>query len=158
MADIQKIRSREEIPTQDKWAIEDLYPTDAAWEQALSELEAKGKELAAFSGRLAESGQVLYNYLRQMEQTNVLAERLANYCMRKADEDTRNATYQSMKGKFMGAYVAISASTSFETPEIMAISEDMLDSFYRECPDLARYRRFLSSAASKALGYFLASA
>ena len=145
MADIQKIRSREEIPAQDKWAIEDLYPTDAAWEQALSELEAKGKELAAFSGRLAESGQVLYNYLRQMEQTNVLAERLANYCMRKADEDTRNATYQSMKGKFMGAYVAISASTSFETPEIMAISEDMLDSFYRECPDLARYRRFLSS-------------
>ena len=30
-----KIRQRHEIPEEDKWAIEDLYATDAAWEEEL---------------------------------------------------------------------------------------------------------------------------
>ena len=101
MAEIEKIRCREEIPAQDKWAIEDLYPTDEAWEQDLTALEKAGEELAGFAGRLAESGQVLCGYLNKMEQANVKGERLGNYCMRKSDEDTRNATYQGMKGRFM---------------------------------------------------------
>jgi len=143
MADIQKIRSREEIPAADKWALEDLYPTDEAWELALEKLREDGQKLAGFAGRLAKSGRTLYDYLVKMEQVNVLGSRLANYCMRKADEDTRNAVYQAMKGKFMSAYVGLSAQISFETPEIMAISEDVLASFYRECPELERYRRYL---------------
>ena len=36
------IPSREEIPMEDKWALEDLYPTDADWEK---ELEALAQEL-----------------------------------------------------------------------------------------------------------------
>ena len=32
MEEIKKIPSRDQIPAEDKWAIEDLYPTDEAWE------------------------------------------------------------------------------------------------------------------------------
>ena len=63
MAEIEKIRSRQEIPAEDKWAIEDLYPTDAAWEQDLAALEREGQELASYAGRLAECGSTLYDYL-----------------------------------------------------------------------------------------------
>ncbi len=28
---MEKIRNRQDIPQEDKWAIEDLYPTDQAW-------------------------------------------------------------------------------------------------------------------------------
>jgi len=65
--------------------------------------------------------------------------------MRKADQDTRNAVYQAMKGKFMGAYVALSAAVSFETPEIMAISDEVLGRFYEDCPGLSRFRRYLNN-------------
>ena len=61
--------------------------------------------------------------------------------MRKADEDTRESKYQAMTGKFISVAVAMDAATSFETPEIMAISDEQLDAFYRECPELERYRR-----------------
>ena len=54
-----------------------------------------------------------------MEQVDVKISMLANYCMRKADEDTRNATYQAMSGKFMSVMVGLSAACSFETPETM---------------------------------------
>ena len=144
MEETNKIRTRAEIPVEDTWATEDMYASDEAWEQELATLEADKQELLTYAGRLGESGQTLYNYLSGMEKVNVKVELLANYCMRKADEDTRNATYQAMSGKFMSVVVALSAAGSFETPEIMAISDETLEGFYEACPELERYRRYLT--------------
>ncbi len=138
------IRERRDIPEKDKWAIEDLYATDALWEQELATLAADQAELEGYAGKLASDAQTLCRYLEKTEQVNQKAELLGNYCMRKADEDTRNATYQAMVGKFMSVIVALSAATSFETPEIMAISDETLDGFYAACPALERYRRYLT--------------
>ena len=60
-----------------------------------------------------------------------------------ADEDTRVAKYQAMKGQFSGAFVALRAATSFETPEILAIDDEVLESYYAQEPELERFRRFL---------------
>ncbi len=145
MEEIKKIRTREEIPTEDKWAVEDLYPSDEAWEEALAAVVTKKDEYASYMGKLGESGETLYNYLYLEEMTGVTVSRLANYCMRCRDVDTRNPTYQAMYGKFMSVMVAMQAARSFETPEIMAISDERLDSFYTECPALERYRRLLTN-------------
>jgi len=145
MEESAKIKKRSEISVEDKWAIEDLYPSDEAWEQTLETLEADKQALAGYAGRLSESAKVLYDFLYLSEQTNVKAHRLANYCMRKSDEDTREAKYQAMTGKFISVAVAMDAATSFETPEIMAISDEVLEKFYQEYPALERYRRSLTN-------------
>ena len=139
-----KIRLRSEIPMEDKWAIEDLYATDAAWEAELETIADDQSFMTGFAGSLGESAQKLLQYLQRMEQVNAKAELLANYCMRKSDEDTRNGTYQAMVGKFMNVIVALSAATSFETPELMAITDEQLERFYKEEPQLERYRRYLT--------------
>ena len=144
MEQTNTIRERREIPPEDQWALEDLFPTDEAWEQALTALEAEGQALASFGGRLGQSGEVLYAFLEKMERVNAQGELLGNYCMRKADEDTRVPTYQAMTGRFMSVAVALGAATSFETPEIMAISDETLEEFYAQCPKLERYRRYLT--------------
>ena len=128
----------------DRWATEDMYPTDDAWEAELATLQDDRAVLTGYAGRLAEGGSVLFDYLSNMERVNAKVRLLANYCMRKADEDTRNPVYQAMQGKFMGTVVALHAATSFETPEIMEIAEESLDRFYAECPELERYRRYLN--------------
>lgn len=140
-----KIRTREEIPEEDKWAIEDLYASDDLWERELATIAADREYLAAFDGKLGSNGQTLFAYLERMEQVNVKAERLGNYCMRRADEDTRNPVYQAMSGKFMSVMVELGAACSFDTPQIMAISEQTLDGFYSACPALERYRRYLTN-------------
>lgn len=140
-----KIRTREEIPEEDKWAIEDLYASDDLWERELATIAADREYLAAFDGKLGSDGQTLFAYLERMEQVNVKAERLGNYCMRRADEDTRNPVYQAMSGKFMSVMVELGAACSFDTPQIMAISEQTLDGFYSACPALERYRRYLTN-------------
>ena len=138
------IRTRDQVPAEDTWALEDLYATEDAWEQDLTCLQSDKETLAGFAGKLAESAENLYSFLSTMEQVNERAHRLGNYCMRKGDEDTRNAKYQAMTGKFMGVVVALDAATSFETPEIMALSDETLNSFYTQCPKLERFRRYLT--------------
>ena len=145
MEEIKKIRTREEIPQEDKWATEDLFPSDEAWEEALAAMADYQAKLVSSAGRLGESGKTLYEHLSVMEEADEKISLLANYCMRKSDEDTRNATYQAMSGKFMSKMVAMNAACSFETPEIMAIPDEDLDRFYQECPELERYRRYLTS-------------
>ncbi|MCI6957047.1 MAG: oligoendopeptidase F [Candidatus Faecousia sp.] len=144
MEESRKIPLREEIPVKDRWATEDMYPTDEAWEQELATLQEDQQVLAAFAGTLGESAEKLFAYLSSMERVNSKLRLLANYCMRKADEDTRNPVYQAMQGKFMGTAVALHAAVSFETPEIMEISEETLNRFYAECPGLERYHRYLN--------------
>lgn len=145
MAEPSKIRKRSEIPQEDKWAVEDLFATDEAWEQALEELKTEEAALTAFAGHLGESGEMLYNYLHKMEEVNARGHLLRNYASRRHDEDTRNTFYQGMLGRYTAVAVAMNTACSFETPEIMAIPEGRLESFYAECPELKRYRRYLNN-------------
>ena len=143
MAEIRKIPTRDQIPVEDRWALEDLFSSDEAWDEALAKLAEAEQKLAGFAGHLADDAQTLYDYLWCMEHTNERAALIANYCLRRADEDTRAAKYQAMRGKCMSVLVGLQMAGSFETPEIMAISDETMDAFYAACPKLERYRRYL---------------
>ncbi|MBE6982947.1 MAG: oligoendopeptidase F [Ruminococcaceae bacterium] len=140
----EKMRKRCEVPVEETWATEDMYVSDEAWEAELATLKADKDALAAYAGKLGESGETLCAYLTLMEKVDEKGSLLANYCMRKSDEDTRNAFYQAMSGKFMSEIVALGTACSFETPEIMAIEDEKLEQFYKDCPTLERYRRYLT--------------
>ena len=141
---MSEIRKRCEIPVEDTWAIEDLYENDGLWEQELATLDADREALVAGKGHLADGAEELYHHLYLGEMTNVKIHQLADYCMRRADEDTRNATYQAMVGRLMNAAVSLDAAISFETPEIMDIPDEKLEAFYQTYPALERYRRYLT--------------
>lgn len=145
MEEAKKIPERGELPEETKWALEDLYPTQESWLKELDTLKEDEKVLTSFAGRLGEGGENLYGYLHAMEEMNVKADRLGNYCMRRLDEDTRNPQSLSLQGKFMSTVVALNAACSFDTPEIMAISDETLEGFYRDVPKLERYRRYLTN-------------
>ena len=145
MEETKKIPTRQELAVEDTWATEDMFVSDEAWEAELASLAADQEEIVSFAGRLGESAKTLFDYLTVMEKLDVKISLLANYCMRKSDEDTRNSVYQAMVGKFRSVMVRLGAAGSFETPEIMAISDEQLDAFYAEEPKLERYRRYLTN-------------
>ena len=144
MEEITKLPQRSEVAKENTWATEDMYVSDEAWEAELKTVAADKDALAAYAGKLGESGETLCAYLTLMEKVDEKLSLLANYCMRKSDEDTRNAFYQAMSGKFMSEMVVLSTACSFETPEIMAIEDETLEQFYQACPALERYRRYLT--------------
>ncbi|MBR7123081.1 MAG: oligoendopeptidase F [Oscillospiraceae bacterium] len=145
MENTNRIKSRNEIAKEDTWALEDLYSTEAAWEQELATLDEDKKILSSYAGHLSDSAEKLFSFLQYSENTSVKTKKLGNYCMRKADEDTRDAKYQAMTGRFISTVVALEAALSFETPELMAISDELLEEFYTQYPALERYRRSLTN-------------
>ena len=144
MSEMKKIWKREEIPVEHTWATEDLYASDELWEEDLAVMIEDGKHLASFAGKL-NNAEDLYAFLYADEMADLRVGRLAGYCMRKGDEDTRNPVYQAMNGKFRGIMVKIGSDCSFATPELMAISDEDMDRFYAEKPELERYRRYLTN-------------
>ena len=144
MSETKKIPQRSEIAEKDTWAIQDLFATDALWEERLNKAKGLIERLRGYQGRLAESASTLLEYLTLSEELTADLNDLANYAMRRADEDTRVAAYQAMSGKIMTAYVEASSATAFETPEILAIPEEKLASFFAAEAGLEKFRRYLN--------------
>ncbi len=145
MAETKRIPERSEIAEQDKWAIHDIYATDELWEADLQKAKDLIPTVSAFAGKLGGSAQNLLDYMKLTEEIAVLADALGNYAMRRSDEDARVSKYQAMVGSLMSTYVALEAASSFSTPEIMAISDETMEKFYAELPELERYRRYLNN-------------
>ena len=145
MSDTKRIRERSEIPERDTWAIEDLYPSAEAWDADLELLKEKIHEIAAFEGRLGESAATLLAFGELTEEITLLVENLYNYAQRLSDTDTRVPENQSRMGRIASALVAVRAATSFETPELLALDEDVVRSFFDAEPGLEKYRRYLNS-------------
>ena len=108
----KKIPERSELPVESQWALEDLYANDELWQADMKKMQEGGEKLASFAGKLGESAQELLNYLRLSDEVSELVDRLANYAMRRGDQDTRNSYYQGMVGQFMKEYVALGERVS----------------------------------------------
>lgn len=143
MAETKRIPERSEISENDKWAIHDIYATDELWEEDLKKARGLIPQITAFSGRLSESAESLLGFMKLEEEIAVLSDALGNYALRRSDEDARVSKYQAMVNNVMSAYVELNAAASFATPELMAISDETMEKFYADCPELEKYRRYL---------------
>ena len=145
----KKIPVRSEADPKYTWAIHDVYATDELWTADLEKARTFPQQLAAYKGRLGESAQTLYEFLRLGDDMNVLFDALYGYAQRKSDEDTTNPTYQGMASQAMNVMVAVDAAGSFETPELLAIPDETLEQFYRDEPSLETYRLYLTRVREK---------
>lgn len=140
---------RSDVPKEYSWAVEDLYPNDDAWKKDLEQLKNMIPKIEAFQGKLGDSSDSMLAFLELQDELSVLIDRFANYSMRKADEDTKNTTYQGFKDQTNSIFVSISAALSFAEPEILAISDGTLNNFYEKQPALHVYKRFLNDIRRK---------
>lgn len=138
----KKIPERKELPECDKWKLEDLYPTDEAWQAELETAKSVAEELASYAGQLADASKLL-SYLRLNDRASELFEKLANYAQRRSDEDTRDSHCQGMVGQLTKVWVSLCEKNSFKVPELIALSDEQMESLYTAQPDLELYRYHL---------------
>ena len=135
-----RIPARADVPDKDKWAIHDLFATDGDWRAALAAAKEYVPRIAAYRGRLGESGVTLLSFFQLDDALTLDFDALMHYAQRKSDEDTRVAAYQEMVSQVTRLAVELQAAGAFETPELLAIDDDTLARFYRETPALENYR------------------
>ena len=66
------IPERSQIAPEFTWNTADLYPSDQAWQEDFSRLQAMVPELAAYAGRLGESADTLYAYVTLEQEAGEL--------------------------------------------------------------------------------------
>lgn len=140
---MKEILERKDVPEEFRWKLEDLYETDEAFETEYQALSADYKVITAYAGKLAESAQMLLEYLRAKDKIGVRLERLYAYANQKSHEDLGDSKYQDMASRMATLYVQIFSATSFENPEILAMSDGLIETFIHEQPELEEYRHYL---------------
>lgn len=138
-----EILKRADVPQEFTWDLTPVFANDDAWFAEYEALKALPERIAEYRGTLGKSAKDLFAFLKFEDEVTLRLSSLLGYASCKGDEDTSNNFYQDMRGKATGTWVNISGALSFATPEIMAIDEKVLDSFYKDEPELETYRRSL---------------
>ncbi len=137
----EKIMKRSEVPVEDTWNLSDIFATDAQWQEALEELKTALPQIENFRGRLCESAASLLAYFKLNDTLSLKASMVYGYANCSSDVDTAVGYYQNMKGQAMGVLVRLSSAAAFVSPEILALSDEQMERFYRDEPELETYRR-----------------
>lgn len=145
----KRIPVRSEIAPENKWRLEDIYPSDEAFEKALSEAGGYPDKIKCFEGRLSEDGAELLSYMKLDDEMTYKLTDLINYSNRKSDEDTRVSLYSGYTDRVEMLLTLINRAASFAVPEILTISDEKLEEFYKANPDLEHYRLSMDRIRSK---------
>jgi oligoendopeptidase F len=134
----------------DRWNLEALYATPAAFEADLGTMESQLTQIAACRGALGESAARLktcldlrYDVLRRFLRLLVYAEEKSNEDTGDADARARSAMVQVAQSRFTSA-------VSFVNPELLAIGRERIEAFVRQEPGLAPYRFALDNVLRRA--------
>lgn len=136
------LKKREEIQEIDKWSVNEVYPSDEAWEKEYKELQQEAPKLKEFQGKL-KNGEVLIEYLDLNEKISRKAEKIYVYAHLKSDEDTSNPKYQSMMNK-IDAYMAEYATYSaYFVPELLTLPDGFIEEEIKRLDGLKPYEFLL---------------
>ncbi|MFC1635427.1 oligoendopeptidase F [Planctomycetota bacterium] len=140
-----KARERSEIAAEFKWKLEDLYPSDQAWNEAKQQLAAQFDEVTKYKGKLASSASELLACLEFDSRVSREFGRLFSYASMKSDEDTRDSNYLGMKQELQQLGTDYSSKASFIVPEIAEMDKVRIDSFIEQETGLKDFRMTLDN-------------
>ncbi|MBW7476999.1 oligoendopeptidase F [Paenibacillus oenotherae] len=135
------VPKRSETAPEQRWKLEDLFASQAAWDKEYSEAKEQIKKAAAFQGKLADPGQLKACFELE-DDLSLHVERLYVYANMKHHEDTAEPSYQALSDKSKKLSVETSEALSFITPEVLSLDDKALDAMINN-PELAKYRHTL---------------
>lgn len=141
----ESLPNREDIPSEYKWRLEDLYENEEQWENEFLQVKEKLATFQTFQGTLNLSAQQLYACLKLQDEVSLLMERLYVYAHMKRDEDSRKGQYQALSDRAVSLNTEVNSATSFIVPEILSIEEDKINRFLNEKEELKLYRHYMEN-------------
>ena len=136
---------RKDIPEQDRWNLEKMYPDKEHWDRDFAEAEKLMEVLPQYPGTVTDSPERLYEYLQLDQKLSMKLDKLYVYAKMKLDEDNRQNIYQAMQDKAMALSVKAAEQTAFFTPEILAKGSEVIERLIDSYEPLKDYRRMFQN-------------
>ena len=124
---VERLLKRSAVAERDTWDLASLFPNDEAWEKAFKKWDKQIAGYAPFRGKLGSNAASLAGCLKFDADLDRAGERLGTYAFLKTTEDSADATYQRMKGRYLAVASRAGQEASFIRPEILAIPPKQLD-------------------------------
>ncbi|MEO5493169.1 MAG: oligoendopeptidase F [Sphingomonas sp.] len=112
-----------------QWDLADLYPSDAAWDEARKKALADVPSLAKYKGRLGESAETLAAFMVAQSDLNRTISRVYTYVSLKADADLRVSANQEKQAQAIDLYTAFGEAVSWASPELLTVGKAKIDGF-----------------------------
>ena len=142
---MKQLPSRSEVNVKDTWALEDIYATDALWEEDFEKLSGMLARFSEYAGRLKESGETLQEALDLYVQISQTLSALYVYGTERYNQDTADSFRQQQVMRIQELSVRVSSATSFLWPELLGLSEEWIAAEMDRLPGLAFYKRAIDN-------------
>lgn len=142
-AQVKEVPTRDQIEDKYKWKLEDLYPSDDAWEKAVAAMKEAIPSFENYRGKLGNSAEMLLECLQLNDSLSSLLHRQIVYAFLKKDEDNRVGKYQEMGDRISTVRAQFNQASSYIEPEILTIPDEKLRSFLEQNPKLATYKFYI---------------
>lgn len=137
--DIKTFEDRKSIPENYKWDLDSLYKTT---EEYYKDVEASNKileKLKKYKGKVLASAKNLLNILSIQIELDLLLDKMANYVHLNSELDTRDSFYDSLLKELIDFYSNVSLELNFISDELKSLTDELLDKFIKEEPELKAY-------------------
>ena len=136
---------RADVPTEETWDLEAIYPSSDAYEEALAGVPELVAQVTAFAGRLADDAEALVSCLRAYQDLLVRLRRVGAYAHLRLAEDGTDPERQARSSRLSALSAEWHARLSFLESEILDIPDDRLRGWLAEDPRLEPYRATLAA-------------
>ena len=132
--------NRDEIPTEFKWNLDDIYSSWTDWENDLTNLKSKMDKIVTFKGKLKESPENLLHVQQLNDELGILSYKVYRFPQLSRDLDTRNQQMGANLQKVQAMFAEFNVATSWINPEILEIPWDTMKKWLDENPSFEPYR------------------
>ena len=119
----RELKNRSEMDARWQWRLEDIFPTEEAYDRAYEQAQADIGKVAAWQGRVKENPR---QAVRDADALELLFDHLAAYALMRKDEDSGDPARQARAARFQSLAVKARAASSFLNPELLALPEEEL--------------------------------
>ncbi len=135
---------RTAVPVEQTWDLDSLFPSTAAWEEALAKVDALVPELTGFQGRLGAGPRELLACLRKQDELDMLASQVLWFAYNRQNEDQTDPVRQGLKDRATAMSARVATATSFIKPEVLSLPEGTVRQYLDAEPELRLYALLLT--------------
>jgi len=134
---------RKDVKESDKWKLEDIYPSDEAWDKAKEKMATKIDGILKFKGKISKSSKQLLKCLEYNTELSKEFARLSSYAYMRSDEDTRVSKYVGMTQELQFLITDYNSKASYIEPEICSMKSKTVKKYIAKEPGLKVYKMYL---------------
>ncbi len=141
---MQTLKPRNEITSDHKWNMSDVYPTETLWKSDLDKAKSLFQTLKTFKGTICQTIDTFANCMKQMTEIELLTEKVYFYANQKYHEDLGCGKYQNMAGESADLMTQFYTVTSFIEPELLAADENTIKDYLKR-EDLQEFQQYFDN-------------